>query len=278
MQDQKDCSLDSWNCQKKWVHVTQSQELINRVPVLYTLYNLKPVMRINEQCTIFCFSFKVFVMRFQILKAARNAVTLLMTKRLLKVAQNQNISVKRTERSEVEAWARDPFYPIMVGVGNKHPPKVQLMFLGWNSACLALSWELGTCSSHPALPPTPEELQVCVSFSTIFGSRKTEVGNRGMNFQSIAWQISTQITLLLMGFVGISFMLCFENPFHSVYWHAQGNKSVSLEGGWSIWKKNQTFFGSPYFFLCEHSDSEASYSPSSISFSLFNNIYSKESN
>lgn len=156
MQDQKDCSLDSWNCHEKWVHVAQSQELINRVPVLYALHNLRPVMRINEQCMVFCFSFKVFVMRFQILKAARSAVTLLMTKRLLKVAQNQNISVKRTERSKVEAWARDPFYPITVGTGNKHPPKVQLLFLGWNSAGLALSWELGTRSSHPPLLPTPK--------------------------------------------------------------------------------------------------------------------------
>lgn len=121
MQDQKDCSLDSWNCHKKWVHVTQSQELINRVPVLHALYNLRPVMRINEQCTVFCFSFKVFVMRFQILKAARNAVTLLVTKRLLKVAQNQNISVKRTERSKVEAWARDNFYPITVRTGEQTP-------------------------------------------------------------------------------------------------------------------------------------------------------------
>lgn len=150
MQDQKDCSLDSWNCHKKWVHVTQSQELINRVPVLCTLHNLKPVMRINEQCTLFCFSFKVFVMRFQILKAARNAVTLLVTKRLLKVAQNQNISVKRSERSKVEAWARNPSYlPSRWGLGSKHPPKVQLVFLGWNSAYPALSWDLGTSSTSP---------------------------------------------------------------------------------------------------------------------------------
>lgn len=239
MQDQKDCSLDSWNCHKKWVHVTQPQELINRVPVLCTLHNLKPVMRINEQCTVFCYSFKVFVMRFQILKAARNAVTLLVTKRLLKVAQNQNISVKRSERSKVEAWARNPSYPITVGTGTTRVPGLELclpsFILGFGHIFLF------------SLPP--KELQVCVSFSTIFGSRKTEDGNRGMNFQSIAWQISTQITLLLMGFVGISFMLCFENPFHSVYWRAQGNKSVSLEGGDQFEKKKiQTFFGSPYFF------------------------------
>lgn len=127
-----------------------------------------------------------------------------------------------------------------------------------------------------------KKLQVCVSFTTIFGSRKTEDGSRGMNFQSIAWQISTQITLLLMGFVGISFMLCFENPFHSVYWRTQGNKSVSLEGGDQFEKKKtkntQNFFWVPLFLLCEHSDNEASYRPSSIFFSIFNNINSKESN
>lgn len=153
MQDQKDCSLDSWNCHKKWVHITQSQELINRVPVLYALYNLRPVMRINEQCTVFCFSFKVFVMRFQILKAARNAVTFLVTKRLLKVAQNQNISVKRTERSKVEAWARDVFYGITVGTGAQTPtqgtaraPGLELCLPGF---VLGIGHQLFTSSPSP---------------------------------------------------------------------------------------------------------------------------------
>lgn len=41
-------------------------------------------------------------MRFQILKVACNAVTLLVTKRLLKVAQNQNISLKRANTRKVE--------------------------------------------------------------------------------------------------------------------------------------------------------------------------------
>lgn len=123
---------------------------------------------------------------------------------------------------------------------------IPLIPAGWSSACLLLSLELGARSSHPPVFPTPKvTASVCKLFK-YFGSRKTEVGDRGMNFQSIAWQISTQITLLLMGFVGISFMLCFENSFHSVYWRAQGKKSVSLEGGCDqIKKKKLPFLGPP---------------------------------
>lgn len=82
-----------------------------------------------------------------------------------------------------------------------------------------------------------------------------------------------------MGFVGISFMLRFENLFYSVYWRAQGKKSVSLEGVCDQLKKKKiAFFGSPLFLLYEHSDNEPSYSSPSISFFIFNNTYSKESN
>lgn len=172
MQDQKDCSLDSWNCHEKWVHVPQSQELINRVPVLYTLYNLRPVMRINEQCMVFCFSFKVFVMRFQILKAARSAVTLLVTKRLLKVAQNQNISVKRSERSKVKAWARDLFYPITVGTEEQTPPqgtaRVPGLELCWPGFILGIGHQIFTSS---LLPTHKGAASVCELYNYFWKSK-----------------------------------------------------------------------------------------------------------
>lgn len=155
-------------------------------------------------------------MRFQILTVACNAVTLLVTKRLLKVAQNQNISVKRTETGKAEKF--NPGILSQSQSGELTTTQgTPLIPAGWSSACLLLSLELGARSSHPPVSPTPTvTASVCKLFK-YFGSRKTEVGDRGMNFQSVAWQISTQITLLLMGFVGLSFMLCFENSFHSVY-------------------------------------------------------------
>lgn len=57
---------------------------------------------------------------------------------------------------------------------------------------------------------------VCKLFK-YFGSRKTEIGHGGVNFQSIAWVIGAQIPLLLMGFVGVSVLHCFENSFHSIH-------------------------------------------------------------
>lgn len=57
---------------------------------------------------------------------------------------------------------------------------------------------------------------VCKLFK-YFGSKKTEIGHGGVNFQSIAWAIGAQIPLLLMGFVGVSVVHCFENSFHSIH-------------------------------------------------------------
>lgn len=200
-----------------------------------------------------------------------------------KVAQNQNISVFRTKKRKVKK------YKIRVlcqsqpeqCLGNWEQSKVALLFLQLEA--LSLSLELRTGSRTLLLPtaaPKSNSECVCKLFK-YFGSRKAEVGYRGMNFQSIAWQISRQITIPLMGFVGISFMLCFENSFLSIYWRTWGKKSVSWEGvceQFKLKKKKKVFLSPPPFLPYERSDNQTSYGPPSISCFIFSNIYSNESN
>lgn len=165
-----------------------------------------------------------------------------------KVAQNQNISVFRTKKRKVKKYKIRVLCQSRAEqcLGNREQSKVALLFL--QSEALSLSLELRT-GSHTCSPlPSPKvTASVCKLFK-YFGSGKAEVGYRGMNFQSIAWQISRQITLPLMGFVGISFMLCFENSFLSIYWRTWGKKSVSLEGvceQFKFKKKKKVFLGPP---------------------------------